>query len=67
MTGEVRFEPGLYQGTAAYYDRFRLPYPDAMISDLVRRTTPSGSGRLLDLASGTGQFAFPLRGWFAEV
>ncbi|UXY17937.1 class I SAM-dependent methyltransferase [Streptomyces cynarae] len=67
MTGEVRFEPGLYRGTAAYYDRFRLPYPDAMISDLLRRTAPSGSGRLLDLASGTGQLAFPLRGWFEEV
>ncbi|MFE2432047.1 class I SAM-dependent methyltransferase [Streptomyces sp. NPDC059373] len=67
MAGEVRFEPDLYRGTAGYYDQFRLPYPEAMIADLARRAAPSGRGRLLDLACGTGQLAFPLRGWFAEV
>jgi SAM-dependent methyltransferase len=67
MASKVRFEPDLYRGTAEYYERYRLPYPDAMITDLVRRTAPSGRGRLLDLACGTGQLAFPLRGWFAEV
>jgi len=67
MASEVRFEPALYRGAAGYYERFRLPYPDAMIADLARRAAPSGRGRLLDLACGTGQLAFPLRGWFAEV
>jgi SAM-dependent methyltransferase len=67
MASEVRFEPDLYRGTAGYYDRFRLRYPDAMISDLARRAAPSGRGRLLDLASGTGQLAFPLSGWFTEI
>ncbi|MFJ1531146.1 class I SAM-dependent DNA methyltransferase [Streptomyces mirabilis] len=67
MAGDVRFEPDLYRGTADYYDRFRLPYPDAMIADLVRQAAPSRRGRLLDLACGTGQLAFPLRGSFAEV
>jgi SAM-dependent methyltransferase len=67
MASEIRFEPGLYRGAAGYYDRFRLPYPDAMIADLARRAAPSGRGRLLDLACGTGQLAFPLRGWFADV
>ncbi|MER5185377.1 class I SAM-dependent methyltransferase [Streptomyces sp. NPDC002896] len=67
MASEARFEPDLYRGTAGYYDRFRLPYPDVMIADLARRAAPSGRGRLLDLACGTGQLAFPLRGWFAEV
>jgi SAM-dependent methyltransferase len=38
-----------------------------MTADLVRSTQVSGRGRLLDLACGTGQLAFPLRGWFAEV
>jgi SAM-dependent methyltransferase len=64
---DVRFAPDLYRGTAGYYDRFRLPYPEAMIDDLAHRVGPSGHGRLLDLACGTGQLAFPLRGWFAEV
>ena len=31
------------------------------------RTGPSGRGRLLDLACGTGQLAFALRSPFAEV
>ena len=27
----LRFAVDLYQGTAEYYDRYRLPYPEAMI------------------------------------
>ncbi|MFF9286548.1 methyltransferase domain-containing protein [Streptomyces griseosporeus] len=38
-----------------------------MIADLARRAAPSGRGRLLDLACGTGQLAFPLRNRFADV
>src|ERR1700740_2823290 len=64
---DVRFAPDLYRGTAGYYDRFRLPYPEAMIDDLAHRVSPSGHGRLLALACGTRQLAFPRRGWFAEV
>ncbi|WP_075731677.1 class I SAM-dependent methyltransferase [Streptomyces acidiscabies] len=64
---DASFRPDLYRGTAGYYDCFRLAYPDAMLTDLIRRTSPSGHGRLLDLACGTGQLAFPLRAGFAEV
>ncbi|MDX3384311.1 class I SAM-dependent methyltransferase [Streptomyces niveiscabiei] len=67
MADDVSFRPDLYRGTADYYDRFRLAYPDTMLADLVHRTSPSGHGRLLDLACGTGQLAFPLRAWFTEV
>src|SRR5579875_1936336 len=67
MDGEVRFAVGLFRGTAAYYDRYRLPYPDVMIEDLARRSHVPGRGRLLDLACGTGQLAFALRRWFGEV
>ena len=66
MDHEVRFAADLYQGTAGYYDRYRLPYPEAMLADLVRSRVP-GRGCLLDLGCGTGQLAFPLRPWFAEV
>jgi SAM-dependent methyltransferase len=64
---KLDFATGLYQGTAEYYDRYRLPYPEAMTGDLITRTGASGQGRLLDLACGTGQLAFPLRQSFAEV
>ena len=67
MEDELRFAADLYQGTAEYYDRYRLPYPEAMIEDLLARTEVSGQGRLLDVACGTGQLAFPLRRSFAEV
>jgi SAM-dependent methyltransferase len=61
------FAEDLYHGTAEHYDRYRLPYPEAMLTDLVARARVGGQGRLLDLACGTGQLAFPLRRWFAEV
>jgi len=64
---EVRFAADLFRGSAGYYDRYRLPYPEAMLTDLVRRAGVSGRGRLLDLACGTGQLAFPLHRWFGQV
>ena len=67
MDEVVPFATDLYRGSAAYYDRYRLPYPEAMLTDLIRRAEISGHGRLLDLACGTGQLAFPLRRWFREV
>jgi SAM-dependent methyltransferase/uncharacterized protein YciI len=62
-----QFATDLYRGTAAYYDRYRLSYPQDMLGDLVWQADVSGRGRLLDLACGTGQLAFPLRSFFAEV
>jgi SAM-dependent methyltransferase len=67
MDDKPRFAKDLFRGSAEYYDRYRLPYPDEMIGELARRAGGSGSGRLLDLACGTGQLAFALRHWFAEV
>lgn len=61
------FRADLYRGTAADYDKFRLPYPLALIDSLYRRTQPSGRGRLLDLACGPGTVTFALCDRFAEV
>jgi SAM-dependent methyltransferase len=66
VTGPV-FRRDLYQGTAGYYDRFRLPYPQALTGDLAHRSGADGTGRLLDLACGTGQVCFALHARFAEV
>ena len=67
MDNELQFAADLYQGTAGYYDSYRLPYPDAMIEYVVGQAMVDGQGRLLDLACGTGQLTFPLRRWFSEV
>lgn len=67
MGDEARFATDLYQGTAGFYDRYRLPYPAVMLTHLVAGSQLSGRGRLLDLACGTGQLAFPLSPHFAEV
>lgn len=61
------FRTDLYRGTATYYDRYRPAYPRALFDDLRRRLPISGRGRLLDLACGTGQIAFPVAENFAEV
>ena len=67
MTGGPAFRPDLYRGTAAYYDRYRLPYPPALIDELCRRVAPDGTGRLLDLACGPGTVTFALCDRFADV
>jgi SAM-dependent methyltransferase len=64
---DPEFRRDLYQGTAGYYDRFRVPYPPDLIDDLADRAGADGAGRLLDLACGTGQLSFVLRARFAEV
>ena len=63
----MRFAADLFAGAAAAYERYRLPYPAVLTADLLRRAAVCGQGRLLDLACGTGQLAFPLRHSFAEV
>lgn len=62
----VEFPPDLFHGTADDYERFRLPYPQPLIDDLVGRVAPSG-GALLDLACGTGQLTFALAARFNRV
>ena len=64
---ELEFLKDLYRGTARYYDRFRIPYPRALIDDLLRRAEVNGEGRLLDLACGTGQISFAMHRSFEEV
>jgi ubiquinone/menaquinone biosynthesis C-methylase UbiE len=64
---DLEFRRDLYRGTARYYDRFRVPYPQSLIDDLAERSGAAGEGRLLDLACGTGQLGFALHGRFEEV
>jgi len=61
------FRSDLYRDTAEFYDKFRLPYPRALIDDLCQRVAPTRNGRLLDLACGPGTVTFALADRFAEV
>jgi SAM-dependent methyltransferase len=65
--GEPNFRRDLYRGTARDYDEFRVPYPAAMIGDLRSRAGLDGTGRLLDLACGTGQITFSMHDDFDDV
>ena len=67
MESTPQFRTDLYQGTARYYDRHRVPYPALLINDLVARAALSGTGRLLDLACGPGRVTFALSEHFADV
>ncbi len=67
VSDALEFDPDLYRGTAGYYDRFRVPYPQLMLDELLGLVQPSGRGRLLDLACGTGQITFAIAEQFAEV
>jgi len=64
---EPEFRPDLYRGTATYYDRFRVPYPQALIDDLLTRAGVRADDALLDLACGTGQVSFAMHRLFGEV
>jgi SAM-dependent methyltransferase len=67
VADELRYRKDLFKGTAEYYDRFRRPYPAALFDDLRARVPLGGDDRVLDLACGTGQIAFPLAPHVAEV
>lgn len=47
MGDEARFATDLYQGTAEFYDRYRLSYPASMVTQLVAGSHLSGRGRLV--------------------
>jgi SAM-dependent methyltransferase len=56
-----------FAGTAAYYLHYRVPYPEALLYDLLNRAAVTGVGKLLDLACGPGRLTFALAPSFREV
>lgn len=57
----------LFKGTAAYYDAYRRPYPQAVVDHIARRCRLDGRGRLLDAGCGTGQVFQAMAKYFTEV
>ncbi len=57
----------LFLGTAEYYERYRVPYPQEVFDWIVSEYKLDGHGRLLDGGCGTGEMTLPLSRWFDEV
>jgi SAM-dependent methyltransferase len=64
---DLEFRRDLYRGLAVDYDRYRLRYPEALITHLADHAAVHPPGRLLDLACGPGLLAFALHDRFAET
>ena len=61
------YDDSLFAGAAAYYARYRTPYPPELIADLVAHYELDGTGRLLDLGCGPGTLTLPLAPHFSQV
>jgi SAM-dependent methyltransferase len=60
------FPSDAFAGTASYYTRYRVPYPAELFLDLKEHCRVTGTGILLDLASGPGRVALDLAPSFWE-
>jgi len=71
MSDERKSQPAFpadaFTGTAQYYVRYRVPYPQELIDDLKKRAGITGHGILLDLACGPGRVALRMSSCFREV
>jgi SAM-dependent methyltransferase len=66
-TTPIGFAADAFVGTAEYYLRYRLPYPNALFEDLLARLGAVEAGRMLDLGCGPGRIALDLAARFSEV
>jgi SAM-dependent methyltransferase len=64
---EWSWDPSLYAGSAAYYARGRVPYPDAVADSLAAALHLDGSGRLLDVGCGPGSLTLLLAPMLGEA
>ncbi len=53
----VRLEPHLFRSTIPYYERFRAPYPEALIATVAQLCGVGPASPVLDLGCGPGQLA----------
>ena len=72
QTGSVNdrgweWDPTLYEGSAAYYTRGRVPYSHELVDRLVTELRLDGTGRLLDVGCGPGSLTLLLAPSFEHV
>ncbi len=63
----LQWHPSLYAGSAKYYAMGRVGYPTALADGLARDLPLDGSGRLLDVGCGPGNFTLLLAPWFEQA
>lgn len=52
-------EPGLFSGNVAFYERYRLGYPDRLLRRVAALAGLQPGDSVLDLGTGTGMLAIP--------
>jgi SAM-dependent methyltransferase len=62
-----QWDSTLFQGSAAYYERGRLPYAPGYAERLALALDLDGRGRLLDVGCGPGTVTLSLARFFAEA
>ncbi|MFD7710659.1 class I SAM-dependent methyltransferase [Streptomyces sp. NPDC059786] len=62
-----QWDPTLFRGSAAYYERGRLPYAPGFAGTLAGALGATGSDRLLDVGCGPGIVTLAAAPYFAEV
>jgi SAM-dependent methyltransferase len=62
-----QWDSTLFQGSAAYYRRGRLPYAPGFTDTLATALGLDGRGRLLDVGCGPGIVSLPMARFFTEV
>ncbi|MES4909344.1 MULTISPECIES: class I SAM-dependent methyltransferase [unclassified Streptomyces] len=67
MVAGWKWDDTLFSGTAAYYQRGRLPYAPGLADALADALRLDGRGRLIDVGCGPGIVALSLADLFREV